>query len=104
MRLLGIDVGTTSLSMALTDGDGTFLEAKTFPGEPLTKERTQDAAAIWERVREAMQAFPAPDAARVTRSAAAHAPAPSILLSIMVSSPSGFLSLLLTDGRKFIPL
>ncbi len=66
MRLLGIDVGTTSLSMVLTDPEGRFLDAKTFPGEPLTAERTQDADAILARVREAMETFPAPDAVAVT--------------------------------------
>ncbi len=66
MRLLGIDVGTTSLSLVLTDGDGRFLEAKTFPGEPLTAERTQDAAAILKCIREAMRSFAVPDAVAVT--------------------------------------
>ena len=66
MSLLGIDVGTTSLSFVLTDGAGRFLQARTYPGEPLTADRTQDPDAILRRVREAMKDFPIPDAVAVT--------------------------------------
>lgn len=64
--ILGIDIGTTSLSIASVADDGTFIEARTFPGVPLDEDRCQDVNAVWNNVQSAIKAFPTPDKIAVT--------------------------------------
>ena len=66
MTVLGIDAGTTSLSLARTDGAGRFLDARTCPGEPPDAQRCQDPDAALRLVLRAMEELPAPDAVAVT--------------------------------------